>query len=288
MLYKRAMPMRARSSCKKQPARRGKERTRRKRQEPLPNETKVVALAGRQAERRAARKGPGPVKHCTAHSLWRAVLSDLHRLRQHRHPRGLLPPGQRDAWLFLAAVALAWTSPPEAMAREVQALASRFAGWSEKEVQSCISSVRSRAEGQAKGEVGTFDGKQVDLRYRYKAHSMIGLLQITPEEMRGAGLRVLVNEDVAREHDKDRKRDARRQQGMREQAAYLAQLQAKAGDRDAEILLLRERLGSVGAVATHLGITTDVAKKRLQRARKRLQSPSEDRAGNKRGQDVSG
>jgi hypothetical protein len=61
-------------------------------------------------------------------SYGQAILSDLERLRLHRNPSGELPAGRRDAWLFVAAMALAWSCPPEALEAEILAMATRMAG----------------------------------------------------------------------------------------------------------------------------------------------------------------
>jgi truncated hemoglobin YjbI len=52
-----------------------------------------------------------------------------------------LPPGQRDNWLFLAAVAIIWIAPPSTLRREIHGMAEVFAGWRDSETRSRMKSV---------------------------------------------------------------------------------------------------------------------------------------------------
>lgn len=143
------------------------------------------------------------------------MLADLQRLREHRW-FGELPAGQRDSWLFLACVAISWLAPPCALRREISTLAEQAGGWNERETNSRMSSAIDRAEKALRGETLTWNGKAIDPHYKFRAATMIEWLGITPDEMRGAGLRVLVNEDVRRDRAAERQQGHRRREGLRE------------------------------------------------------------------------
>jgi hypothetical protein len=158
---------------------------------------------------RAARPGarPRPARHLTLATYGEALLSDLQALRAHRW-LGNCPPGQRDSWLFVAAVALAWITPPAVLSREVAALGREAAGWCPTETRSRTCSVLRRARAAAQGKRVTYDAGagavQVDPRYRFRRATVIEWLGITDEEMRAANLRVLRSPAVARERQRER------------------------------------------------------------------------------------
>jgi hypothetical protein len=149
------------------------------------------------------------------------VLTDLQRLRAYRW-FGSLPSGHRDTWLFLAGIAMSWLAPPFVLRRELNALAFEAGGWETAECNARLSSVISRAERAARGEMQDWKGRAVDPRYKFKAATIVEWLDITPSEMREADLRVLINADVAREHAAERQAAARRRRGALERAVYEA------------------------------------------------------------------
>jgi hypothetical protein len=181
----------------------------------------IIALRARRAARQAQGSGSAPTAHLTAATYWETVLTDLQRLRQARW-FGPLPSGQRDEWLFLAACAMSWLAPPMALRRELYALAQECGGWTEAEARNRMSAVFRRADKAAKGERAEHEGRLVDPRYRFKAATIIGRLEITPVEMRDAGLRVLVDRDRTREIAAERQTEHRRRQGVQERTSYEA------------------------------------------------------------------
>ena len=267
-LFERAMPL-SRQELIEQRAQRAAEKKHRPRQSPA--EAEVVALEGRRAEIGAAGKGPAPATRLTGSTYWRAVLTDLHRLRHYRDPNGLLPPGQRNNWMFIAAVALSWTAPPEAIESELMSLASPIAGWSEGEVRACISSVRRRAEQTARAKDAATDGEKPESQlYRFSATEIIARLEITEAEMRGANLRVLITAPIKQEHARERQQARRLRSGAEPRPIYVGKVRAEANDKAEAILSLLAELGTVKAVAEHLGLSVNTAKQRLWRARRSL------------------
>lgn len=143
-----------------------------------------------------------------------AILVDLHRLRLYRYGDGLLPAGDRDEWLFVAACAMAYFCPPSVLKKKVVALAGLVSGWSAREATSNMGTVIRRAVAAAKGrKVLGLDGLQRDPRYQLRSATIIERLSISSNEMRAAELRVLVTADRRREINTARTRAARHARG---------------------------------------------------------------------------
>lgn len=175
------------------------------------------SLQAERARRRADRDAAAsarPATKLTKTTYYETVLTDLHRLRQHRHAAGMLPAGARDEWLFLAACAMAYLSPPEVMAREISALAVELGGWSGNETRSRMSTVLRRAKAAYAGQqvIGP-SGTPTDPRYAYRASTIVGRLEITFDEMCSADLRVLINRDRKRDLNTVRTRESRHLRG---------------------------------------------------------------------------
>jgi hypothetical protein len=241
--------------------------------EVLPHTRAEIAIfAAERAKRRAERPESvaRPGRRLSVATYWETVLTDLQRLRKHRW-FGDLPSGQRDAWLFLACNSISWLAPPCALRREFYTLAAEAGGWTEKESESRMFTIFKRAHLASQGKTFTWQGKEVDPRYRFKASTMIDWLQIEPSEMREANLRVLVDQDVRRERDRERWHAEQRTEKRRAAAGGVdrATYEATAHQKAEDILRMLDHLGSTKAVAEALGITYEVAKKRIQRARRK-------------------
>jgi hypothetical protein len=231
--------------------------------EVLPRERAgIVSLGARRAERAARGEGPAPVRTLTAATYWETVLADLQRLRRARWFGGP-PPGQRDAWLFLACTAMSWLAPAPVLRREFHALAREAGGWDGREADARMGAVFRRAEAAAAGRTVEWDGRALDPRYHFRAGTMVEWLRITPAEMREAGLRVLVDRDVARERAAERQRARRRRAEVRERAAYEATARAR---RDRVLALRRDGL-TWRAIGAELGISEGEARRLATTAR---------------------
>ena len=227
--------------------------------EVLPRErAEIIALRARRAERRARGEGSAPARTLTAGTYWETVLADLQRLRQARW-FGPLPPGQRDTWLFLAGCAMSWLAPPFVMRRELHALAQEAGGWTEREAQSRMASLFRRAEQAAAGATVEWNGERVDPRYRFRASTIVEWLEITTVEMRDAGLRVLVDQDRARELTAERQTASRRRRGVQERATY----EGAAAERAAVAKLLRSKGLPWAQVAERMGLPSPDAARKL-------------------------
>jgi len=79
-----------------------------------------------------------------------------------------------------------------------------------------------KAEMAANGVVSEWQGRPVDPRYHSRAATIIDWPEITPAEMREGGLRVLVDQDRARQLTAERVAAHRRRQGVVERSSYEA------------------------------------------------------------------
>jgi hypothetical protein len=148
-------------------------------------------------------------------------LTDLQRLRDHRF-MGELPPGNRDEWMFFAAVNVAYLTSVDTLPRELAALGEQAAGWTERETRARMSAVQQRAKLAALGQRVTHQGRRVDPRYRLRNETIIDRLRITEAEMLGAGLRHLVSADIRRERERARSERRRRAAGAVDRQTYEA------------------------------------------------------------------
>ena len=130
-------------------------------------------------------------------NLWGRRMEDLKALRELRWWEGMLPPGQRDHWLFIASLALSWMASPARVRREVLELGRIATGgaWSPQQILTDMGMVIQRAEAAARGETVEWNGGRVDPRYRMRTETIRRWLAITPEEELAAGLRTLVSPD---------------------------------------------------------------------------------------------
>lgn len=224
----------------------------------------LISLRAERAKRKAEGKDKaGPAKFLSAGTYWETVLTDLQRLRAYRCPEGALPEGQRDTWLFVAASAIAWISPPEVLGREILALGHEAAGWRDSETKSRMSAVIKRARQAAAGQTVTFQGWDVDSRYRMKANTIVEWLSIDPTEQRAAGLRVLVDEDRKRELNTERTKASRIRRGGKDRAEQ----QAARLEMGQKALYLRASAGmTVAELAVHLGASVGQVHKAMRQA----------------------
>jgi hypothetical protein len=164
-----------------------------------------------------------PSHYFTAASLWELRLAELQQLIEHRW-FGILPPGQRDHWLLLAATAISYLVPPQMVSREVHALADQVTGaaWSERETAARMGAVIARAERAAYGDQIEYGGRLVDPRYRFTTETIIELLGITEAEMRACRFRHLVSPEIRREQRREAEAQRRRTAGARSRAEYEA------------------------------------------------------------------
>lgn len=138
-------------------------------------------------------------------TLWEGRLSELQLLRETRWPNGI-PPGERDSWIFLAGVALAWITPFPFIEREIIGIALEATNWkwSEREVRSRMVSVLERTYQAATGKTIEWNGRKVSPLYRFKNETIVEWLGVTESEMRALNLKHLVSPKIRQENHQAR------------------------------------------------------------------------------------
>lgn len=143
-------------------------------------------------------------------------IRDVHRNRGHRGGRAM--NDNRRTWMLHYSVAAAWVMSPEALREDCRRVGAEVAGWSERQTDTALGTVFRRAEAAARGETITFNGKQVDPRYRYSTDRIIDDLGITPAEMRE--MEVLIDADERRRRRREKAENRRRREGCEPRADY--------------------------------------------------------------------
>jgi hypothetical protein len=207
--------------------------------------------------RRGRRLGTLPPANFNFATLAEGRLTDLQRLLEYRFT-GVLPAGQRDEWLFCAAVNMAYLVPAEALPRELAVLAEQVAGWGERETSARMSAVQQRAKRAALGERIMYRDKKVDPRYRLRTDTIIARLGITKDEMIGANLRHLVSKDIKQARERARGECRRRRAGANDRRSYEANSLSQLRPWDAEGVSRRtwERRRRKGNVSATLSVAS--------------------------------
>ena len=146
-------------------------------------------------------------------------IEDLRRLLELRGMEKL-PPGGRNEWMYIAAVSLSYLVAPEALEKRMIELGRKYAGWSEADTRSCISTVLSKARSAADGETLEWKGQQRGPRYWLTNEEIIRRLKITPDEERH--LNTIISKDTKRQRDRKRKEHKRRSEGVVPREEYEA------------------------------------------------------------------
>jgi hypothetical protein len=153
-------------------------------------------------------------------------LGDLRRLAALRGWQGGVPPGNRDAFLFLGAAFLAASRLASSFSAEVETLARQFAPtWSAQERRSCVSSVVALLEATRRGEELSFGGRRVDPQYRFRNETLVDWLSISADEQKE--MTCIIGTTEARLRDAARKRRERAASGCLSRENYLAQADEK-------------------------------------------------------------
>jgi len=223
----------------------------------------ILPLTGEQLEeRRAQRATRGPrlaperrestPNGFSLRTLHKARLDDLKTLML---LRGMdkLPPGQRDAWMFAAAVSLSYRGEPQFLEKELIALGRDYANWSEGETRSRMQAVVSRARSATLGEKTEWQGRQRDPRYRLTNQRLIEMLQIASGEQRH--LKTIISEETKRERDWQRKERQRRSQGAQPRDEYVASARERRQHNRREAKKLRDKGKSLREIGRELGVS---------------------------------
>jgi hypothetical protein len=223
-------------------------------------EERRAQLAARGPRKASERREVTP-KGFGSRTLHQARLDDLQRIMW---LRGMdqLPPGQRDHWMFVAAVSLSNLLEPQQLERKLIALGKEYAGWSEAETRSRMQAVISCAHSAADGNKVEWNGQQRDPRYRLTNQNIIAMLGITPEEERH--LKTLISKDTKRRRDRERKERERRSQGVKPRDEYIADARERRQHNRREARKLSGEGKSLRDIGTTLGISHTHVRRLLQ------------------------
>jgi hypothetical protein len=168
--------------------------------------------------KRAPKSRDDVEKRFTATDLALSRMSDLQLLLKLRG-QDMLPPGQRDAWMFVAGASMAHLVEPQFLERELITLGEDHAGWSEAETRSRMNSVVSRAEDAGADKKIEWNGQRLDPRYRLKNQTIIEMLGITPTGEKK--MKTIISKDTKRQRKTERQRQKRRAEGVKPRDEYL-------------------------------------------------------------------
>jgi hypothetical protein len=189
-------------------------------------------------------------------------IGDLQTLRYERYPSGKMAD-HRDRWLLLMSVEMSHITHPAVLEDEIRKL-SREIGYPEQTAHSNMAQVIERAYRAARGEKVEWMGRKVDSRYGYKNETIIQLLEITEEEQKS--MKTLFGPAEKRRRDRERKRQQRRSEGVRDRSATAQARRIEVGRRTAAG-------ESVAKIAEAVGVSKDRVKQ-IRRELKREGVPS--------------
>lgn len=179
-------------------------------------------------------------------------LADLRTLASLRLGRdGQVPDGQRDTFVFLAAVFLAQaTLDQNRFYDELRVLAKEFVpNWTNAHVQASASAALARMKAHIAGERVQFNGFEVSPRYRFKNETLVSerWLAVTGDEERQ--LLTIMSEGESKRRDAERAALKRAAAGAMPRAAY----ESNAEQKRATGRLMRAQGASWQAVAEAVG-----------------------------------
>ncbi|MDP9440091.1 MAG: hypothetical protein M3P49_15355 [Actinomycetota bacterium] len=219
----------------------------------------------RQAQRKGAKKGTdrrGAARNrLTIATLHEARLGDLQRLVRLRGTDEL-PSGQRDPWMFAAAVSLSYLAEPHLLGRELFAIGRETAGWSESETRSRMQAVLRRAVSAGEGGTVQRAGEPRDPRYKLSTPRIIEMLEITAAEEKE--MEVTISPDTKRGRGRMRKEKKRRALGAKPRGQYLADNREAFERNRTSALALHDEGASLRDIGRRLGVSHTQAKRLLE------------------------
>ena len=197
---------------------------------------------------------------------WHIVYKDLCAIAGH-YWLGGIPEGRRDTFLFLMANSLSWFACPDALQTEIVKTAKTFTpSLTLRQVETYTKPILKRAKEAAEGKKYSWQGREVDPRYAFRAETLRDWLGgselITPElwpELRALAPREVIDE---RRQERDK---GRRNKRIAEHLQHRAEM---ADQRRTEALRLRAEGLSWSEVGERMGISEGAAKKLGHRAQK--------------------
>lgn len=195
--------------------------------------------------------------------LARDRFNDITKLMAMRGWQDGAPEGQRDMPIFLSAAFMAQAVAQPQLEYEIAAIAKRIAPtWTAQEVQSCVTTVVSKAKAALAGHKVVFNGEMRDPRYIFKTETLIDLLGITPEEE--LQLTTIISKTESKRRHAVRSRQARAAAGAVSRTDYLA----AAVQRREAALAMHLQAHSWKDIGLALGVSGDAARQLVRVAKK--------------------
>lgn len=150
-------------------------------------------------------------------------LDDLITLAKIRNSDGQIQDGQRDVFVFLASVFLVQAHVDQNIIQaKLKTLTKIFVPhWSDEKVKQSVSAAMIRLRAAINGESVTFNGQEVDPRYKFRNTTLISenWLNITAEEQ--STLKTIIGDDEKKYRDRKRAQSKRKKNGQQTIDQYL-------------------------------------------------------------------
>jgi hypothetical protein len=206
---------------------------------------------------RAKRTMPDKGIQGSIYARWHLVYQDLLRISgRHGHR---IPEGYRDKWLFLAGVALSWFAHPRGIEDEILSLGRDHTDLDEPEMRQAFDPSLKRALQAAAGDKLSWNGQQVDPRYRFRRQSLYDWIgDLIPPDLLPA-MRAIIPDEEARRRKAERNAAQEKTRDRAKEGRYATNY-TKAGVRAcneqkrATARLMRAQGMSYREIAAELGI----------------------------------
>jgi DNA-binding CsgD family transcriptional regulator len=153
---------------------------------------------------RARRQSADRAIRGSIYERWHLVYRDLLRISEHHGHR--IPEGHRDTWLFLTGVALSWFTHPQGIEAEILGLGRDHTDLDEREIRQALEPSLKRALLAAEGHKLSWNGQQVDPRYRFRRQTLYDWIGgLIPAALLPL-MRAIIPDEEARRRDKARDR----------------------------------------------------------------------------------
>lgn len=204
----------------------------------------------------AARREYKAPRYRTERSLWLARWADLQTLLHLRYGEEQMTDF-RDRWLFLSGVAMSWiTDPPEPefFERELLGLAEQAGGWSNERSRAKLQAVFKRVRMVARGLKVTWQGVEVDPRYRFRTEVIVQWLEIEPREQ--CEMYNLIGAEEKRRRNTESRRQKRRAAGLRSRSHYDQTRSASLQEKRATVRRLQNEFNlTIAEIAQVMGVS---------------------------------
>lgn len=149
-------------------------------------------------------------------------IDDLVTLAKLRNAKGRIEDGKRDIFIFLAAVFLVQAHVDQNLidARLIELARSFVPHWPKTKIDQSAYAAITRLREAIKGETVTFNGQEIDPRYRFKNETLISneWLDITQEEQ--SKLKTIIGTEEKKKRDQKRALTKREEAGQQTLKQY--------------------------------------------------------------------